>query len=69
MGYSRNQVYPQRSASYHHHSSFIPQRPTMYPRNQRISQQRPAELRPDAPTFQPSQRLSENNIIIQPHQR
>ncbi|GFQ67785.1 hypothetical protein TNCT_323771 [Trichonephila clavata] len=59
MSYSRNQVYnqvyPQRSASYHHHPSFIPPRPTMYPRSQWISQQRLVELRPDAPTFHPSQ--------------
>ncbi|GFQ87903.1 hypothetical protein TNCT_573281 [Trichonephila clavata] len=44
-----NQIYLQRPTSYHHHPSFTPQRPTMYPR-------RPAELGPDAPTFQPSHR-------------
>ncbi|GFR18991.1 hypothetical protein TNCT_333841 [Trichonephila clavata] len=73
MNYSRNpvynQVYPQRPTSYHHHPSFTPQRPTMYPRSQRISQPRPAEMRPDVPTFHPSHRLRENNTIIRPYQR
>ncbi|GFR03719.1 hypothetical protein TNCT_366321 [Trichonephila clavata] len=73
MNYSQNQVYnqvyPQRPTSYQHHPSFTPQRPTMYPRSQRISQQRSAGLRPDAPIFHPSHRLRENNTIIRPYQR
>ncbi|GFQ87908.1 hypothetical protein TNCT_497451 [Trichonephila clavata] len=73
MNYSRNQVYnqtyPQRPTSYHHYPAFTPQLPTMYPRSQRISQQRPAEFRPDAPIFHPSHRLRENNTIIRPYQR
>ncbi|GFR23297.1 hypothetical protein TNCT_103401 [Trichonephila clavata] len=37
--------------------------PTMYPRIQLVSQQRPADFRPDvcAPTFHPSQIIPENN--------
>ncbi|GFR30982.1 hypothetical protein TNCT_147421 [Trichonephila clavata] len=70
MSYSQNQVYyPQRSAPNHHQPSFTPQRPTIHPKNQRISQQRPVDLRPDAPTFHPSQRLPENNTVIPPYQR
>ncbi|GFR14894.1 hypothetical protein TNCT_540311 [Trichonephila clavata] len=72
MNYSQNlvynQVYPQRPTSYQHRPSFTPQQPTMYPGNQRISQQRSAGLRPDSPNFHPSHRLRENTII-RPYQR
>ncbi|GFQ78866.1 hypothetical protein TNCT_136991 [Trichonephila clavata] len=54
---------------YQHHPFFTPQRPTMYPISQRISQLRSAGLRPDAPNFHPSHRLRENNTIIRPYQR
>ncbi|GFQ70734.1 hypothetical protein TNCT_478861 [Trichonephila clavata] len=63
MGYSRNQVYyPQRPAFsiLITHPLLLSGRPCI----QSVSQQRPADLRPDAPTFQPSQRLPENNTII-----
>ncbi|GFR12441.1 hypothetical protein TNCT_586251, partial [Trichonephila clavata] len=60
-------VIPQRPESSHHHPSFSLQRPTMYPRNQPVFQQRPAALRPDASTFHPSQRTQENNTVFQPH--
>ncbi|GFU44053.1 uncharacterized protein TNCV_4963641 [Trichonephila clavipes] len=50
---SRYNVYSPRLPSlFYHHPSFSLQRPTMYPRNQRLLQ-RPAVLRPDAPTFYP----------------
>ncbi|GFX05422.1 hypothetical protein TNCV_1007441 [Trichonephila clavipes] len=64
---SRYNVYSPRlpSPSYHH-PFFSLQRPTMYPRNQRLPQ-RPAVLRPDAPTFYPHKRTQENNTVFQPH--
>ncbi|GFU72458.1 retrovirus-related Pol polyprotein from transposon 297 [Trichonephila clavipes] len=62
-----SQYSPLRPAPSHHHPSFSPQESTMYKRNQRVSQQRPAVLRPDAPTFYPSQRTQENNMVFQPH--
>ncbi|GFR13486.1 hypothetical protein TNCT_543081 [Trichonephila clavata] len=66
MGYSRYNINsPQHPASSHHHASFFsPQRPTMYPRNQRVSQQQPAALRLDAAIFHPSQRTQENKYCI-----
>ncbi|GFU83619.1 hypothetical protein TNCV_655311 [Trichonephila clavipes] len=48
---SRFNVYsPQLPLPYYHHPFFSLQRPTIYPRNQRLPQ-RPTVLRPDAPTF------------------
>ncbi|GFX21576.1 hypothetical protein TNCV_1399901 [Trichonephila clavipes] len=62
---SRYNVYsPQLPSHSYHHLSFSLQRPTMYLRNQRLPQ-RPAVLRPDAPTFYPRQRTQ--NTIFQPH--
>ncbi|GFY21922.1 hypothetical protein TNCV_3295661 [Trichonephila clavipes] len=64
---SRYNVYsPQLPSPSYHHPSFSLQRPTMYPRNQRLPQ-RPALLRPVARTFYTRQRTQENNTIFQPH--
>ncbi|GFU95704.1 hypothetical protein TNCV_2923351 [Trichonephila clavipes] len=64
---SRNNVHsPQLPSPSYHHPSYSLQRPTMYPRNQQLPQ-RPAILRPDAPTFYPYQRTQANNTVFQPH--
>ncbi|GFY09477.1 hypothetical protein TNCV_4321561 [Trichonephila clavipes] len=64
---SRYNVYsPQLPSPSYDHPSFSLQRPTMYPRNQRLPQ-RPEVLRPDAPTFYPHQRTRENNAVFEPH--
>ncbi|GFU33788.1 retrovirus-related Pol polyprotein from transposon TNT 1-94 [Trichonephila clavipes] len=64
---SRYNVYsPQLPSPSYHYPSFSLQRPTMYPRNQRLPQ-RPAVLRPDAPTFYSHQRTQENNTVFQFH--
>ncbi|GFS77592.1 integrase catalytic domain-containing protein [Trichonephila clavipes] len=65
---SRYNVYsPQFLLPSYHHPSFSLQRPTLYPRNQRFPQ-RPTDLRPNAPTFNPRQRTQNNNTVFRPHQ-
>ncbi|GFU94291.1 hypothetical protein TNCV_3513311 [Trichonephila clavipes] len=58
------------SSRYNVHSPQLPsfslQRPTMYPRNQRLPQ-RPAVLQLDASTFYPHQRTQEKSTVFQPH--
>ncbi|GFT95881.1 hypothetical protein TNCV_312201 [Trichonephila clavipes] len=51
-GSSYNVYSPQLPPPSYHHPSFSLQRPTMYPRYQRLPR-RPAVLRLDAPTFYP----------------
>ncbi|GFY33281.1 hypothetical protein TNCV_1241311 [Trichonephila clavipes] len=58
---------PQLPSTSYHHPSLSFQRPTMYPRNQRLPQ-RPAVLRSDASTFYPRQRTQNNKTVFQPHQ-
>ncbi|GFV31129.1 hypothetical protein TNCV_4314541 [Trichonephila clavipes] len=62
-GLRYNVCSPQFPSPSYHHPSFSFQRPTMYPRNQRLPP-RPAVLRPNAPTFY-SVKEHENYTVVQ----